>query len=153
MDAFTSSVPGREGGREEVGEVVASCFPEGQIYNSVSFENSGRRRKITATQGERGEVSRCWFFVDRRAYVSRLRDPDVRLAPLLADTHLVSTHFSPRILTKFPSFDPTIESRFFCGATNTPIFIFAGQTTVYPRTKLQCAFSSSTFLSSSRPRS
>lgn len=126
MDAFTSSVPGREGGREEVGEVVASCFPEGQIYNSVSFENSGRRRKITATQGERGEVSRCWFFVDRRVYVSRLRDPDVRLAPLLADTHLVSTHFSPRILTKFPSFDPTIESRFFCGGHEYAYIHFRG---------------------------
>lgn len=59
-----------------------------------------------------------------RFSITRLRDSDVRLAPLSADTYLVSTHFSsPRILTKFPSFDPTTLHSYAIR------IIFAGQTT------------------------
>lgn len=76
-----------------------------------------------------------------RFSVTRLRDSDVRLAPLSADTYPVSTHFSPRILTKFPSFDPTTIACETNAVTRHVSFSRAKQR-VYPRTKLQRAFSS-----------
>lgn len=130
------------GGGEEGGEVVASCFPEGQIYNSVSSSRTRGGKSLGEGKVGGGGYFGISFSQTRvRFSVTRLRDSDVRLAPLSADTYPVSTHFSPRILTKFPSFDPTTIACETNAVTRHVSFSRAKQR-VYPRTKLQRAFSS-----------
>lgn len=141
MDAFADRP---RGGGEEGGEVVASCFPEGQIYNSVSSSRTrggGEKSLGEGKVGGGGDFGISFSQTRVRFSVTRLRDSDVRLAPLSADTYPVSTHFSPRILTKFPSFDPTTIACETNAVTRHVSFSRAKQR-VYPRTKLQRAFSS-----------
>lgn len=70
---------GKKGGREEVGEVVAGCFPEGQIYNSVSRtrrggEGGGGEKSPRLGEGKReGGVSVFRRRDRKRACISRLR--------------------------------------------------------------------------------
>lgn len=67
MDAFADRP---RGGGEEGGEVVASCFPEGQIYNSVSSSRTRGGKSLGEGKGW-GGISVLVF--RRRACVSRLR--------------------------------------------------------------------------------
>lgn len=71
---------GKKGGREEVGEVVAGCFPEGQIYNSVSRTRrggeggGGGEKSPRLGEGKREGGVLVFRRRDRkRACVSRLR--------------------------------------------------------------------------------
>lgn len=69
MDAFADRP---RGGGEEGGEVVASCFPEGQIYNSVSSSRTRGGGEKSLGEGKVGGGISVLVF-RRRACVSRLR--------------------------------------------------------------------------------
>lgn len=118
------------------------------VFPRDKFITRSRLRELgEGNRWERGRLGGGGYFgisfsqTRVRFSVTRLRDSDVRLAPLSANTYPVSTHFSPRILTKFPSFDPTTIACETNAVTRHVSFSRAKQR-VYPRTKLQRAFSS-----------
>lgn len=134
------TVPGAEGRKEE--RLLPVVFPRDKFITRSRLRELGEGERNRWERGRLGGDFGISFSQTRvRFSVTRLRDSDVRLAPLSADTYPVSTHFSPRILTKFPSFDPTTIACETNAVTRHVSFSRAKQR-VYPRTKLQRAFSS-----------